>query len=140
MRGSAFHKARCTLGVSMIDSTIGPSRMRSVSVSNTLPLTIHARPVRPMCKLCTSCFQVATMNPASISSTTVAARGVPMASCMRRTRSVTMGQVPDHSSASGSATSTTSHAASVLHSAIFSLAAMSSALVNGRVAMNGGTP
>ena len=43
-------------------------------MSNTLPLTIHSRPVRPMCKLCTSCFQVATMNPTRMSSTTVAAR------------------------------------------------------------------
>src|SRR2546427_414672 len=110
------------------------------SVLLTLPLTIHSRPVRPMCKLCTSCFQVATMNPARMSSTTIAARGVPMASFMRRARSVTMDQVPDHSSASDIATSTSSHAASVLHIAIFSLAAMSSALVNGRVAMNGGRP
>jgi len=42
--------------------------------------------------------------------------------------------------ASGMATRTSSQAASVLHIAIFSLAAMSAALVNGRVAVNGVTP
>ena len=115
--------------------------MRNVSVSNTLPLTSHSRPVRPMCKLCTSCFQVATMNPARISSTIATARGVPMASINApHPFRPPSDQVPDHSSASGMATSTSSHAASVLHIAIFSLAAMSAALVNGRVAMNGGTP
>ena len=53
---------------------------------------------------------------------------------------ITTGQVPERVSASGMATTTSIHAASVLQMVIFSLAAVSAALVSGRVAMNGVRP
>ena len=56
------------------------------------------------------------------------ARGVPTTSTSRCTRSITSGDVPESLSASGMATSTSSHAASVLQIVAFSLAAMSDAL------------
>ena len=58
----------------------------------------------------------------------------------RRAQSITTGQVPDRVSPSGTTTSTSSHAASVLQHAMVSLATTSAALVIGRVAMNGVTP
>ena len=59
---------------------------------------------------------------------------------IRRAPSITIGQVSVSFSANGTATSTNTQAASVLHIAILSLAAMSAALVIGRVATNGVTP
>jgi hypothetical protein len=58
----------------------------------------------------------------------------------RRAPSITIGPVAVSFSATGMATRTNSQAASVLQIAIFSLAAMSAALVIGRVAMKGVTP
>src|SRR5437660_12468556 len=51
-----------------------------------------------------------------------------------------MGQVPDHLSPNGIAMTTSTHAAAVLHIVAFNFAATSSALVIGRVALNGVRP
>src|SRR5205823_1486252 len=76
-------------------------------------------------------------NPERTRSKRTAARGGPNTSITSRASLMTAGQVSDKVSANGTATRTSIHAASVLQMVTFSLAAMSAALVNGRVAMNG---
>ena len=70
----------------------------------------------------------------------IATRGAPMMSLAWRARSTTAGHASDRPSASPTATPTSSQAAKVVRRATRSLAAISAALVSGRVARNGDTP
>src|SRR6185436_14527979 len=118
----------------------GPKTTRYDRAKETLALTTHSRPVRPMYRFCTSCFHVNPNNPRNSSDAIATTRSVPSASIHRVARSITTGQVEDQVSASGMAMRTSSHAASVLQTATLSWAPMSAALVNGRVASKDATP
>ena len=109
----------------------------AIRTSSTLDLSSHSRPVNPMHKLCTRCFHVDAKSAANVNSTTAIPRSVPVTSMPARARSTTTGILPDSMSATTLKTTTGSHAASVLQTVIFSLAAMSDTLVSGRLAMNG---
>src|SRR5439155_20728346 len=78
-----------------------------------------------------------TRSAANTNSTTAIPRNVPVTSMPALARSTTTGILPDSMSATPLNTTTSSHAASVLQTVIFSLAAMSDTLVSGRLAMNG---
>ena len=139
IKGRALHSSP-RRPLSMIHSANGPSRKRNPRTMTTLPPMSDARPVRPIYRPCTSCFHVDAMNPQSINNSSTTARGVPTMWLNRCNRSSTTADVPESLSAIATARKTRSHAAMVLQIAILSLAATSSALVNGRVAMNGVTP
>src|SRR5690242_11558399 len=63
-------------------------------------------------------------------------RGVPNTVCVARARSMTIGSVPEATSASGTATHTSTHATAVLHHAALTGDAVRTAVDIGRVPAN----
>src|SRR5439155_26307610 len=82
-------------------------------------------------------FHVEAKNAANTNSTTATPRRVPVTSMPARARSTTTGILPESRSATTLNVTASSHAAIVLQTVILSLAAMSAALVSGRLAVNG---
>src|SRR5207244_13116386 len=135
-----FHNAAIACRLRLIQTASGRTTARNVRATNTLALTTHSRPLMPMYRLCTSCFHVDASSAASASRRIAIARGIPITSTNRCARSITTGAAPENLNASGVATRTSIHAASVLQIIAFILAAMSDPFVSGRVAMKGDTP
>src|SRR5436190_3491718 len=135
-----FHNMAIARRLLLIQTASGRTTARNASATNTLALTTHSRPLMPMYRLCTSCFHVDAINAVTASSTIAVARGISITSTNRCARSITTGAAPENLSASGVATRTSIHAASVLQIIAFILAAMSDPFVSGRVAMKGVIP
>src|SRR5436309_8883918 len=137
IHGKAFHNTAIACRFVLIQWASGTMMARNDRAMNMLALTTHARPLKPMYRPCTSCFHVDANRAENPSSTIAIARGLPTASIKRCPHSITTGEVPESLNANGMATRTSSHVARVLQIVALSLAAISDALVSGRVAVNG---
>src|SRR5205807_3893672 len=115
INGKLVHNTDMAYRLLLIQTASGRMTARKVRATNTLALTTHSRPLMPMYRLCTSCFQVDAISAASPSSRIAIARGAPTTSTNRCARSITTGAAPENLNASGVAMRTRSHEVSALH-------------------------
>src|SRR6185503_16691632 len=112
------------------------------NTSQTMPLVLisHSRPVSPTNMPWTSISHVASVNPPSANNAATMARGMPTRVTNHSHHSLKTESAPDQENPMAMNVSATTYAASVLHIAIFSFAAISAVVVIGLVAVNGVTP